>query len=141
MIFHRMRLPRNELAEQSFFQWSLIRALAFGERDWMVICGFLLLINKKREFLSVPGASCFVVGVLILGSIFGMLISFVSNRLYFRMKKKGKIPKTIGGLKLITWKANMICFPLIWLVSWGFFSLYYESYSSMKKLVLGAIHF
>jgi hypothetical protein len=134
-------VPKDYLAEQSYFQWALIRGLAFGERDWIVICSLLLVFDRKKEFLTIPGVTCFIMGLMFLGPVFGILIYFVSKRIYCWRKKRARLPRTIGGLQLITWKANLICAPLIVSVSWLMFNLFYESYDGMKQLLLDAVHF
>ncbi len=121
--------------EEAYLQVALIRAMAFGERSWMLIYAVLQFLDKTHNFWSVSGVAGFVLGVMFLGPVYGLLIYFISRRVYFRIK-----PKTLTEFNLIAWIASGLCFPVSLFVSRLMFDLYYESYESLAKLALRAIH-
>ena len=63
----RKKKMREDIAERGYFQWNLIRSLAFGERDWIVLCAIFFVLSDTREFLSVTGFCAMMLGVFFLG--------------------------------------------------------------------------
>ncbi|MBW7910745.1 MAG: hypothetical protein H3C49_05655 [Alphaproteobacteria bacterium] len=131
----RKKKMREDIAERGYFQWNLIRSLAFGERDWIVLCSIFFVLSDTREFLSVTGFCAMMLGVFFLGPVFGMAIHLTTKFLYFRRKKAGELPQTKEGLFRLTWAANAICAPLIILTGWFAFDLFYQSVDSIVKTV------
>jgi uncharacterized protein (DUF2062 family) len=101
-----------------------------------MLSAIMFLLSDARDFLTVAGLSCFALGVMLLGPIFGILIYFCSKLIYFRLKKQQKLPRTPRGIKMLTWLANALCFPVILFLSWQTFNLFYETYDSLMPLCL-----
>lgn len=135
----RRKKIHEDIAERSYFQWNLIRSLAFGERDWIVLCAVFFLLSGTRDFLTVTGFSAMLMGIFFLGPVFGMFIHLTTKFLYFRRKKAGTLPKTRKELYRITWVANAICAPVIILLGWFAFDLFYQSVESIVKTTVGTV--
>lgn len=131
----RKKKIHADIAERGYLQWNLIRSLAFGERDWIVLCAVFFLLSGTREFLSITGFCAMMLGVFFLGPVFGMAIHLMTKLLYFRRKKAGKLPQTKQGMLRLTWIANAICAPVIIIVGWFAFDLFYQSVDSILKTV------
>lgn len=131
----RKKKIHADIAERGYLQWNLIRSLAFGERDWIVHCAVFFLLSGTREFLSITGFCAMMLGVFFLGPVFGMAIHLMTKLLYFRRKKAGKLPQTKQGMLRLTWIANAICAPVIIIVGWFAFDLFYQSVDSILKTV------
>lgn len=131
----RKKKIHADIAERGYLQWNLIRSLAFGERDWIVLCAVFFLLSGTREFLSITGFCAMMLGVFFLGPVFGMAIHLTTKLLYFRRKKAGKLPQTKQGMLRLTWIANAICAPTIIIVGWFAFDLFYQSVDSILKTV------
>lgn len=131
----RKKKTHADIAERGYLQWNLIRSLAFGERDWIVLCAVFFLLSGTREFLSITGFCAMMLGVFFLGPVFGMAIHLTTKLLYFRRKKAGKLPQTKQGMLRLTWIANAICAPVIIIVGWFAFDLFYQSVDSILKTV------
>lgn len=131
----RKKKIHADIAERGYLQWNLIRSLAFGERDWIVLCAVFFLLSGTREFLSITGFCAMMLGVFFLGPVFGMAIHLTTKLLYFRRKKAGKLPQTKQGMLRLTWIANAICAPVIIIVGWFAFDLFYQSVDSILKTV------
>ena len=131
----RKKKIHADIAERGYLQWNLIRSLAFGERDWIVLCAVFFLLSGTREFLSITGFCAMMLGVFFLGPVFGMAIHLTTKLLYFRRKKAGKLPQTKAGILRLTWIANAICAPVIIIVGWFAFDLFYQSVDSILKTV------
>lgn len=134
MGWKRKQKIHADIAQRSYFQWNLIRSLAFGERDWIVLCAIFFVMSAEREFLSVTGFCAMLMGIFFLGPIFGMFIHLTTKFLYFRRKKRGALPQTVQGLNRITWVANAICAPVIIILGWYAFDLFYLSVDSIVKV-------
>ena len=39
---------KADLTESAYFQWAMIRAMAFGERDWIVLCSIMFLLGLRN---------------------------------------------------------------------------------------------
>ncbi|MDY0008117.1 MAG: hypothetical protein RBS08_00290 [Bdellovibrionales bacterium] len=133
MGWKRKQKIHADIAQRSYFQWNLIRSLAFGERDWIVLCAVFFVLSAEREFLSVTGFCAMLMGIFFLGPIFGMFIHLTTKFLYFHRKKRGTLPQTPEGLRRITWVANAICAPVIIILGWYAFDLFYQSVESIVK--------
>lgn len=131
----RKKKIHADIAERGYLQWNLIRSLAFGERDWIVLCAVFFLLSGTREFLSITGFCAMMLGVFFLGPVFGMAIHLMTKLLYFCRKKAGKLPQTKQGMLRLTWIANAICAPVIIIVGWFAFDLFYQSVDSILKTV------
>jgi len=134
MGWQRKKKIHADIAERGYFQWNLIRSLAFGERDWLALCTVWFLMSETRDFLTVTGFCAVLMGVFFLGPVFGMFIHLMTKLLYFRRKAAGKLPQTPEGLRRITWAANAICAPVIILLGWYAFDLFYQSVDSIIKM-------
>lgn len=130
----RRRKMQAEMTERSYLQWTLIRALVFGERDWFLICAILFFLSDTRDFLTVSGITCFLLGAFLLGPVFGIFIYLASKFEYFRLKGNNALPTTEEGMKKITWIGNAYCAPVIILLGWLGFDLFYQSVESVIAL-------
>ena len=89
--------------------------------------------SSKRDFLSFPGIACFAIGVMLLGPVFGILLYYVSKPFY-AMRKARRGGVTVSDMIWTTWTANALCLPIILLVSWQAFTLFYGGYDSLVKI-------
>lgn len=133
MGWERKKKVREDIAERGYFQWNLIRSLAFGERDWIVLCAIFFLLSPTRDFLTITGFSAMALGIFFLGPVFGMCIHLMTKFLYFRRKKAGTLPTSQKELYRITWLANAICAPMIILFGWLAFDLFYQTVEDLVR--------
>jgi len=127
------RKAQAEMFERSYLQWSLLRALAFAERDWILICATLFLLSETRDFLTVAGMTCMALGIFILAPVYGLFLYLAGKRIYLRGKARGVMPKTVAAAKKITWQANACVFPAMLVVSVLAVNLYYDGYHSLTQ--------
>lgn len=133
MTAQRKRKAQSEMIERSYLQWNLLRSLAFGERDWILLCSVMFWLSDTRDFLTWAGMLCMLLGMFFLGPIYGYFIHLISKLIYFRRKAKGRLPKTIDAAKKYTWWATIVMIPFMVVISWYAFELYYESFDSLAK--------
>lgn len=129
----RKKKIQADMFERSYLEWNLMRSLAFGERDWILICAVMFLISDTRDFLTWSGFICMWLGIFFLGPTYGFFIHLVSKRIYFYGKARGVMPKTVAAAKKITWQATAVVFPFALFLSWHAVNLYYESLVSMSS--------
>lgn len=122
-----------EMFEHSYLEWNLLRSLAFGERDWIIICAILFMLSDTRDFLTVAGIICMGLGICFLAPIYGFFMHVVGKAIYRSGKARGVMPKTVAAAKNITWKANAYLFPVMLIVSWLAVDFYYDSYASVTQ--------
>lgn len=133
MDAQRRRKNQSEMIERSYLQWNLMRSLAFGERDWILLCSVMFLLSDTRDFLSWAGMLLMLLGMFFLGPVYGYFIHLISKAIYLRNKAKGRMPKTIEAAKKYTWWATLVMMPFMVVTSWYAFDLYYESFDSLAK--------
>lgn len=130
---HRRIKTRRDVEERSYLQYNLIRSLAFGERDWIVLYSlFCALSPAPRDFWTIAGGVGFIAGLFLLGPIYGVFIHLVTKIFYNRLRKKGIQP---GARSPITWYANATCAPVIIGISWLMFDLWFDSVASILALI------
>ena len=122
-----------EMFEHSYLEWNLLRSLAFGERDWIIICAILFMLSDTRDFLTVAGIICMGLGICFLAPIYGFFMHVVGKAIYRSGKARGVMPKTVAAAKKITWQATAVVFPFALFLSWQAVNLYYESLASMSS--------
>lgn len=129
----RKRKNQSEMIERSYLQWNLMRSLAFGERDWILLCSILFWLSDTRDFLSWTGVTLMLLGIFFIGPVYGYFIHLISKAIYLRNKARGRLPKTIEAAKKYTWWATLVMMPFMVATSWYGFELYYESFDSLAK--------
>ena len=122
-----------DFSERSYYQWLLMRCLAFGERDWMLAASVLFVIDKNREFLSIPGFVLFMAGLIFMGPVFGILIFYNNKALYLYRKRRGTLPADFKGLKRMSLRINLYWLPFVFAFSYYGFNLFYETYADLTK--------
>lgn len=127
------RKAQAEMFERSYLEWNLLRSLAFGERDWILICAVLFLLSDTRDFLTIAGFICMGLGIFFLAPVYGFFIHQVSKNIYRNGKAQGVMPKTVAAAKKITWKANGYLFPVMLIVSVLAVELFYDGYASLTQ--------
>jgi|GEM_PF-1663858 len=125
------RKVQADMFEHSYLEWSLLRSLAFGERDWIWMCSLLFWLDPKREVLSWPGGIGMALGIFFIGPIYGFFIYWLGKRIFLYRKKRGHLPKTVKDAKGITWISTILLMPFMVLISWQSFDLYFQSYDSV----------
>lgn len=123
-----------DIAERSYIQWKLIRALVFGERDWIVISSVLFMTRGDWEFFSLAGITVFVLGLFFSGPLFGMALFLTMKAVYLLQKSKGNIPENIRTAKRQSWIINLCWLPLFFAASWAMMDLFYDSWDSFSGL-------
>ena len=127
------RNAQAEMFEHSYLEWNLLRSLAFGERDWILICTVLFLISDTRDFVTVAGMICMGLGIFFLAPVYGFFMHLVSKSIYRKDKARGVMPQTVAAAKKITWKANAYLFPVMLVVSWLAVDSFYDGYASLTQ--------
>jgi hypothetical protein len=125
------RKVQADMFEHSYLEWNLMRSLAFGERDWILMCSVLFWLDQKRELLSWAGGIGMTLGIFFIGPIYGFFIYWLGKRIFLYRKKRGHLPKTVKDAKGITWISTIILLPFMALISWQSYDLYFQSYDSV----------
>lgn len=132
------RVARFE--EDVKLQTLFLRSLLVGEINWLVVGLLIFLFDAKHDLLSFLGVIGYVTGAILAVPIFALVIYVACKILYMAYKKSGYLPRTDKDLMQLMWKANAFALPVIVLISWLLFSLYFESFESYTQAVSGAVH-
>jgi hypothetical protein len=104
----------------------MIRALAFAERDWIISAIIIFSISDLFVFLSFPGIVSTVFGILFMAPVLSLCMHATQKYFYRRMKEKKNAQVTMRDLKRMSWKANLIWFPVIFGACWMTVGLFYD---------------
>jgi hypothetical protein len=122
-----MNLTRKkQFFDETVSQWSMIRALAFAERDWIVSVMIIFSVSDVFVFLGFAGVASTIFGVLFIAPVLSLGMHATQKYFYRRMKEKKNTHVTMRDLKRMSWKANLIWFPVIFGACWLTIGLFFD---------------
>lgn len=135
------RLERaNKLAEDGHLQVLFLRSLVLGVLNWLILCPIFFLLDGQHDLVSFLGIVYYISGAIFVGPVFSLLIYTACKVMYAVRKHQHREPHTAQEVNRLSHKANLYALPVILLVSWAAFSLYYSSFESYTQSVSGAVH-
>jgi len=117
---------RQEMVNHAITEWTLIRCLAYAERMIALALCVCFPLDPKHDFLSYSGVEFTIVGVAILGPVFGIVMFGIAQIIYAARRRAGTLPKSVAGLKKILYLVSAFFSPVVAFGTYYVMKVYFE---------------
>lgn len=120
------RKARQDMVNHAITEWTLIRCLAYAERMIAVALCVCFPLDLKHDFLSYSGIEFTIVGLAILGPVFGIVMFGITQIVYAARRRAGTLPKSVAGLKKIIYVICAFFSPVVAFGTYYVMKIYFE---------------